>query len=72
MWVGIIYGFILWVILFILFHPIFNDIPAVMEWSMNTWVTTICLFILYGTFIGYSISYDYMDSKQTEDIIEKS
>ncbi|GGP12788.1 YqhR family membrane protein [Oceanobacillus neutriphilus] len=72
MWAGMIYGFILWVVLFILFHPIFSGIPAVMEWSMNTWITTICLFILYGTFIGYSISYDYMDSKQTKDIIEKS
>ncbi|WP_052401153.1 YqhR family membrane protein [Oceanobacillus jeddahense] len=72
MWVGIVYGFILWTILFLLFRPIFSDIPAVMEWSLNTWITTICLFILYGTFIGYSISYDYMDSKQTEDIINKS
>lgn len=72
MWVGIVYGFILWTILFLLFRPIFSDIPTVMEWSLNTWITTICLFILYGTFIGYSISYDYMDSKQTEDIINKS
>ncbi|WP_227995153.1 YqhR family membrane protein [Oceanobacillus sp. CFH 90083] len=72
MWMGIIYGFILWALLFLLFRPIFSDIPSVMEWSLNTWVTTICLFILYGTFIGYSISYDYMDSKQTEDMIKKS
>ncbi|GAA0331394.1 YqhR family membrane protein [Oceanobacillus oncorhynchi] len=72
MWVGIIYGFILWALIFLLFRPIFNDIPAVTEWNLNTWITTICLFILYGTFIGYSISYDYMDSQQTEDIIKKS
>lgn len=72
MWMGISYGLILWVILFLLFRPIFTDVPTIIEWSLNTWVTTICLFILYGTFIGYSISYDYMDSKQTEEMIEKS
>lgn len=72
MWAGVIYGFILWALIFLLFRPIFSDIPSVTEWTLNTWVTTICLFILYGTFIGYSISYDYMDSQQTEDIIKKS
>jgi len=72
MWAGIIYGFILWALLFLLFRPIFSDIPAVTEWSLNTRITTICLFVLYGTFIGYSISYDYMDSQQTEEAIKKS
>ncbi|MFD1066225.1 YqhR family membrane protein [Oceanobacillus locisalsi] len=72
MWAGILYGLILWVLLFLLFRPIFDDIPAVMEWSVNTWVTTICLFILYGTFIGYSISYDYMESEKTKEEIKNS
>ncbi|GIO23159.1 YqhR family membrane protein [Oceanobacillus sp. J11TS1] len=72
MWAGVLYGFILWAILFVVFRPIFTDIPHIMEWTIDTWVTTICLFILYGTFIGYSISYDFMDSQQTEDMIENS
>ncbi|WP_080876304.1 YqhR family membrane protein [Oceanobacillus timonensis] len=72
MWAGILYGLILWALLFLLFRPIFHDVITISEWSMNTWVTTICLFILYGTFVGYSISYDYMDAQKTEEVIKNS
>ncbi|MGM8365110.1 YqhR family membrane protein [Virgibacillus sp. W0181] len=61
-WVGVLYGIILWGVIFYLLQPVFTNIPALKEMSKETITSTICLFILYGTFIGYSISYDYFDS----------
>lgn len=33
----------------------------------TTYITLICLFILYGLFIGYSIAFDYNDTKGKSD-----
>ncbi|PAV29092.1 hypothetical protein CIL05_14050 [Virgibacillus profundi] len=66
MWMGVAFGIILWGIVFYLLQPIFLTIPTLIELNKNTIVSTICLFILYGTFIGYSISYDYHDTKLKE------
>lgn len=57
-----IFGVALWAIIFYVLHPIFGNVPSVSEMSMSTIISTICLFIVYGTFIGFSISYDYHDS----------
>lgn len=62
MWIGALFGIVLWAIVFILLQPIFSNIPPIKEFDKNTIVSTLCLFILYGTFIGYSISYDYRDT----------
>ncbi|MGJ9456943.1 YqhR family membrane protein [Oceanobacillus sp. CF4.6] len=66
MWMGLLYGVILWVIIFYIMQPIFPNIPRLIDLTYNTIVSTLCLFILYGTFIGYSISYDYHDMKIRE------
>ena len=66
MWVGAIFGIVLWVIVFFLLQPIYPNIPPLEEIGKNTIVSTLCLFILYGTFIGYSISYDYNDIMRGE------
>ncbi|WP_249871972.1 YqhR family membrane protein [Oceanobacillus saliphilus] len=66
MWMGLLYGVILWVIIFIVMQPIFPNIPSFNDLSYNTLISTLCLYVLYGTFIGYSISYDYHDMKIRE------
>jgi hypothetical protein len=66
MWMGVLYGVVLWVIIFYLMQPIFTNIPQLIDLSYNTIISTICLFILYGTFIGYSLSYDYHDMKMRD------
>ena len=61
MWVGVGYGIVLWGLLFLLLQPLLPLTVPITELSADTIVTTLCIFILYGTFIGYSISYDYHD-----------
>lgn len=63
MWISVVYGIILWGIVFYLLQPIYTNIPKLVELNTNSIVTSLCLFILYGTFIGYSISYDYHDTQ---------
>ncbi|RDU35141.1 hypothetical protein DRW41_19540 [Neobacillus piezotolerans] len=56
---GIIYGVLLFLLIFFLLNPMFPGISPFGAIDKNTLVTSICLFILYGVFIGYSISWDY-------------
>lgn len=72
LWMGVGFGIILWGIVFYIIQPIFPNIPDLMDLNRYTIVSTLCLFILYGTFIGYSISYDYADTiRKEEEIKEK-
>ncbi|USK58771.1 YqhR family membrane protein [Peribacillus asahii] len=68
----ILFGILWWVILLFVFGPIFNDLPSVAKMSSDSIVTSICIFALYGAFIGYSISFDYQEymHEQTEQIEE--
>lgn len=67
MWMGVAFGIILWAILFFVLHPIFPNVAPITNIDQNTVVTTLSLFILYGTFVGYSISYDYNDMVLKEE-----
>jgi len=62
-WSGIGFGVFLWLLLFVLFQPLFTNIQKIGDLSLDTIITTGTLFILYGMFVGYSISYDYHDTR---------
>ncbi|KGX88853.1 hypothetical protein N784_00435 [Pontibacillus litoralis JSM 072002] len=56
---AMIFGVALWFVFFYFMNPVFEAVPSFSELDSNTIVTTICIYLLYGTFIGYSISYEY-------------
>ncbi|BAM47292.1 YqhR family membrane protein [Amphibacillus xylanus] len=58
---GIIYGVVLWLLLILISSSLFVHIPSLNEQNVNTIVTMLALFILYGVFVGYTISYDFLD-----------
>lgn len=58
-WIGIGYGIVIWAIAFLVLRPLFPYMKTVGELSADTIVTTLCIFILYGLFVGYSISFEY-------------
>lgn len=62
-WMGIGYGILLWGVTFFLLQPLLPYTRPMMELNLETWVTTVCISILYGLFTGYSISYDYHEIK---------
>lgn len=58
-WPGTIYGALLFLLVFLVLHPIFPGIKPLWELDKNTLITTLCIYIIFGTFVGYSISYEY-------------
>lgn len=63
---SLLYGASLWALVFYVLKPIFPDLLPLTKIGWNTIVTTACIFLLYGLFIGYSISYHYEENqKQT-------
>ncbi|ELK46248.1 YqhR family membrane protein [Halobacillus sp. ACCC02827] len=71
LWPGMLYGGIIWAVVFLVLTPVFPAVPTFLEMDSDTWVTTGCLFILYGVFIGYSISYEYRESSETSKSYSK-
>ncbi|MCQ2011492.1 YqhR family membrane protein [Sporolactobacillus sp. STSJ-5] len=63
-WFSIGFGLFLWGCVFFLFRPFLNGLPFVTRLDMNTLITTLCLYALYGLFIGYSISFDFEENSK--------
>lgn len=64
--VGAAYGVVLFIIVFFFLHPFFPGIKPLTELKWSTIISSICIFIVYGIFIGYSISYEYQNKKAQE------
>lgn len=57
-YIGIGYGIALFVCVFIILNPIFPSMAPFLELKRDTIITSVCLYILYGVFVGTSISYE--------------
>lgn len=60
---SLLFGAAIWGIVFYLLNPIFPDLKPLRDLSWNSIVTTLCIYLLYGLFVGYSISYHYEEDK---------
>jgi uncharacterized membrane protein YagU involved in acid resistance len=58
MWVGIAYGIVLFLLVFFVLNPIFPGIKPFREIDLDTIVTSLCFYVIYGLFVGYTISYE--------------
>ncbi|MFD1635905.1 YqhR family membrane protein [Evansella tamaricis] len=65
-WPGMLFGLVLWILIFGLFNPMFPELKPLTQLDLNTIITNICLYLIYGLFIGYSISYEYQE-RNTQD-----
>lgn len=57
-WIGVMFGLTVWFVIFVMIGFTFPHLKLA-KLQTETIITTLCIFLLYGTFIGYSISYDY-------------
>lgn len=62
-WAGIGYGLALWMILFLGLNQMIPGVETVAELGANTNITLICIFVIYGLFVGYSISYEHKEEQ---------
>ena len=58
-WLGLGYGIVLFLLVYLILNPIFPGIKPFLDLGRDTIITTICLYLVYGLFIGYSINYEY-------------
>ncbi|QKS70948.1 hypothetical protein FLK61_29950 [Paenalkalicoccus suaedae] len=68
---GVFYGVILWVIIFQFISPLFPAIKGILSMSFHSIVTTLCLYIVFGLFVGYSVSFDYHERLKSEELSKK-
>lgn len=64
-WISLIFGVVLWGLVFFALQPLIPGLPFLTQLGWNTATTTFCLFLLYGLFIGYSISFEIEEGKQS-------
>ena len=62
-WGAALYGVLLFLIVFYLLNPLFPGLNPIHDLKRDTIITTLCLYILFGVFIGYSISYEYQEQE---------
>lgn len=58
---GLLYGGLLWLLLVFILKPMFSDFPSYAAMNTKTIITSVCIFIVYGVFVGYSISYEHQE-----------
>lgn len=63
---GMGFGLVLFFLVFFVLNPIFPGIEPLAELKRNTIITSVCLYLLYGVFIGYSISYEFQEQQYRE------
>ncbi|KZE80892.1 hypothetical protein AV654_11120 [Paenibacillus elgii] len=65
-WYGIGYGVAWWAFLFLLVGPVTGMMNWIAYLDLNTVVTQACLFVVWGLFIGYSISFEFTNERERE------
>ncbi|WP_077308726.1 YqhR family membrane protein [Terribacillus halophilus] len=64
---SLLFGVALWVLVQIILAPIIYGVDSAFQADRNANITTMCLYLLYAVFIGYSISYEYQQSQAYQD-----
>lgn len=62
--VGAFYGIGLWVFTYFILPIILKNVNPFIHLESESHISMFCLFILYGVFVGYSISFDYENLKE--------
>ncbi|MCS7461661.1 YqhR family membrane protein [Paenibacillus doosanensis] len=67
-WAGVAYGAIWWMLIFLLIGPVTGMMNWIAYLDWNTIITDFCLFIVWGLFIGYSISLEFTSEHKREPV----
>jgi hypothetical protein len=70
-WTGVWYGLALWVVIFLGLNQLIPGVKTVGQLGWDTNITLVCIFIMYGLFVGYSISYEYKQAEYQDQYEEK-
>jgi len=62
-YISIAFGIVIFFCVYIILNPIFPSMAPFLKLKMDTIITSVCLYILYGVFVGYTISYEENEMK---------
>src|SRR5690606_7836568 len=65
-WPGIAFGLVWWLLMYAFVGPYFDMLPPLRSLSTETWLSESCRHILWGVFIGYSITLEFTDERVRE------
>lgn len=65
-WPGMVYGLAWWCILYLLVGPYSGMMKWITQLGWNTIIVDLCLFLVWGLFIGYSLSFEFTDIRAQE------
>lgn len=65
-WPGVIYGFVWWFIIFVFIGPWLKMTTVITKAGWETLSAELCICLLWGSFIGYSISFELNDEASRE------
>ncbi|GAA3405504.1 YqhR family membrane protein [Paenibacillus hodogayensis] len=65
-WAGIVYGIAWWALIVLLVGPLTGMMKWIYRYDWNTIITDFCLFLIWGLFIGFSISFEFTDERERE------
>ena len=63
-WPGVAYGALWFTLLYLLYGMLTGAVPPFGKISWDSLWTDFSIFVLWGTFIGYSISFEFTDERQ--------
>lgn len=65
-WAGLGYGAAWWALIYLLVGPSTGMMRWMYRYDWNTILTDACLFLVWGLFIGFSISFEFTDERERE------
>jgi hypothetical protein len=65
-WAGLAYGAVWWIVLYGMVGPVTGMMKPAGQLDLTSAITDFCLFLLWGLFIGYSISFEFTDERGHE------
>lgn len=65
-WPGIVYGIAWWIVLFVAMNPWLKFTNPVHKLNWDTNISEVCLFVLWGLFIGYTAAQEFTDERLRE------
>lgn len=67
-WMGLAYGAAWWALIYLLVGPSTGMMKWINRYDWNTIITDVCLFLIWGLFIGFSISFEFTDEREREPV----
>ncbi|MNE88608.1 hypothetical protein D3C80_1859320 [compost metagenome] len=63
---GMVYGVAWWLIIFVAAQPMLHMTKPIRELSTNTIISELCLYLLWGLFIGYTAAEEFTNERMRE------